>query len=133
MSTGTPKPVANNNEIILERVGNIQTTMVDIKDSLRTLTDSFRTFQLEYTKSHADVVNKADAAHKHLADHDKEIDAINIRIEKLAENLEKLENVISPLVTVNRVLIFFAGILGAAVLAFIGALLTHQIGVVLHP
>lgn len=107
--------------------------MTDVKDSLRLLSDSFRSFQLEYIKSHADVVNKVDVASRRIDEHDRDLADFRAQIKEITQGLEKLEKLVAPLIAVNRVLIFVGGILAAAVITFIGALLTHQIGVVLHP
>jgi hypothetical protein len=122
MPSQTPQPKT---DIILERVQFVQETVVKIENSVEKLVCKVGEFQLGYTKAHQQVVGDIEDAISRLNAHDKDI-------KDLRDQLSGLADVIKPLVFTNRILTWMAGIIGLGVIVFIGALLTHEVQVILH-
>jgi len=123
MPTQTPQPPKT--DVILERVQSVQETVIKIENAVEKLSCKVSEFQLGYVKAHERVVGDIEEAISRLNAHDKDI-------KDLRDDLKALTDVIKPLVFTNRILTWMAGIIGLGVIVFIGALLTHEVQVILH-
>lgn len=126
----TSKP--QNDAVQDARMQFIQETVKDIKDAVGCLTATVRDFQLNYTKAHEEVTASNKDARRRLDEHDKDIAELREEIKDLTKKLSDLADTIKPLVITNKVVVWLAALVGAGVVVFIGALLTHEIQVVFH-
>jgi hypothetical protein len=116
----TPVAGNNGNGRMEEKVNGIISDLHEIKTSLDKLNLCYQNFQLDYTKAHVIVEQKAEAAHNRIDKHDEEL-------EKMKKNIEEMTKAISPLITQSKILAWGASILGASVIALIWGIITHTV------
>ena len=113
----TPPPntqkTVPNYAVLLERIGNLQDDVRELYIKIDALMAEQRTFNVQYTKGHAELLADVKDHEKRLAD-----------VEKLADTLKDL---VSPLVFANKILIFIGSTLMLMIIAFLWALLTHKV------
>lgn len=108
------------NDVLLERINNLQQDVTRIISAVDASCNSQREFEKYYTEQHALVVNEAAAAHRRLDLQQKQIDTI------LAQ-MAALSNAMQPLIFQAKILNWFAISLGGSVLLLIIAVITHQV------
>lgn len=107
-----------------EKINDIIGDLQEIKTAVKELSGCYQNFQVDYTKAHVIVEQKADAAHKRLDDHDEEM-------EKIKQNVDNIAKSISPLMFQSKILGWLAAILGASVITLIWGLITHTVTIVI--
>lgn len=112
--------IDNDYGVILERIKHIQDDVIEIKESQKFGEERAQNFERHYIKDHAVVVQQAEAAHKRLNGHEDKIGS-------LENDLGALIKAMQPLVSTNRFLRWVGGIVGAALLALIIAVITGQV------
>lgn len=109
-----------NIEVLLERLSNVQTDVSDIKATVKCIEKRETTFERQYIKENAAVVQRASEAHNRL-------DSVEQEQKTQRKLITDLQKTIQPLVATNKIISWMGGILGASVLLLIWLLITGQV------
>ena len=115
--TPTIKP---NIDVILEKIEGVRCDTNEIKDTVHRTAEKFEGFQINYAAAHERVVNRTDEAHKR-------IDELERIVTEQGRQLMSLTKAIAPLVTSNKILVWFAAGCGGLLIVFLFSILTHQV------
>lgn len=99
-------------DVLLERVGALQTDITDIKCSTTALSSSLSMLRENYLVEHEKLVAAVRMLSTKVDEHDKVID--------------DLEKKIEPLMAAHKILVWVAGILGGSIIVLIWMVITHQ-------
>lgn len=123
MSAATDAEEMTVNETIIERLKGIQEDVAEIKADLRAYNEREVAFQRHYEREHQIVLGKAEAAHRR-------IDGLEPKVAENADQVKILTNLIQPLISTNKVLIWLGVGFGLSVVALIWAIIIGQAQVV---
>lgn len=112
------QPISN--AVLLEKINNVLEKVDDLAGDVKCNSTDFSKFAKEYAGAHAEVVGRADHAHKR-------IDELKLRMDATDEAVKKLTDSIRPLIYTNKILTWLAVGFGGSVIALIWAILTHTI------
>lgn len=108
------------NARIEEKINGIIEDLTEIKTAVKDISGCQQKFQVDYTKAHVIVEQKAEAAHNRLDKHDEEL-------EKMKQNIDKMTAALSPLITQSKILAWGASALGLSIIALIWGIITHTV------
>jgi hypothetical protein len=117
-------------QVLIERLSNLQADMTDIKGSIACFSGNLERLERLYLVEHEKLVGKVDAAFRRIDEQGARSDANTRRIEDITNQLIKLEKSIQPLVFSNKILAWIGVTLGGSVIALIWMVITHQVTLV---
>jgi len=109
-----------NTAVLVERLSNLQGDIAKIDSGINDIGERFMTFEKSYLLEHAKVANRADDAHQKLVDQ-------NDRIKTLETEFKKLSDMIQPLITTNKAVVWIGGVLGVSALGLVWSVMTGQV------
>lgn len=112
-------PTITQREVLIKMEGIQERMYSDIKEinnSVKSLDESQRKFQLDYTEEHERVVNTANSAHKR-------IDEIYTWKADTEKRIKAVEDALIAQRTMNKILVFISSVLGASVITYIWSLI----------
>jgi predicted RNase H-like nuclease (RuvC/YqgF family) len=107
------------NAVLAEKIDNLQTSINELKDTLRQLDGEQRQSELDAVRDHTRIEGKADAA--------------NNRLDIHSRRLEKVERDLPNLILAYRIMATVGGVLGVSVIALIWSLITGQAHITFTP
>ena len=107
------------NDVILEKINNVQGDVSEIKQDVKNLSNNYRAFERESIRERANLVGKVNAAQTYAEENRR-------RIVDIEKKMTEIQNALQPLIATNKLLAFIGGALGISIIALIWALITGQ-------
>lgn len=117
---GQPAAGGAQSAVLIERIGNLQIDVTDIKSGLVCLNASQEKLERMYLVEHQKVVSSTERAHQR-------IDVNERQIHEMTEQIVRLEKTIQPLITSNRIITWVGSILGGSIVILIWMIITGQV------
>jgi excinuclease UvrABC helicase subunit UvrB len=118
-----PAARPNNNDVLVAKLDGMSCDMAEIKAAVKEQTESFRTFQVTYTKEHEIVVQTAKRAHERL-------DELAKSEAKQDQEIQALQDAIGPLIVMSKTLTWLAIALGGSIIGLIWMIIIGQVQLV---
>jgi len=121
------KPGGGASALLLQAVESLRCDIQELKAALNKHTDDEHRFRLDYEVRHADVINKASAAHTRMDGLEKITTQNTADIAKNADAISKLDKSIQPLLFQSKIVGWFAITLAISVIGLVWSIITHQV------
>jgi hypothetical protein len=118
---------AATNGVILERLDQLRCDVNGLSGELRALADNVQKFELMYTAEHVKVVERLDAAHRRIDDHDKKFVEIDATVKGMQLSVIDMTSQVRQM---KAILVWIGGSVGVFVIALLWQIFTHQVAVV---
>lgn len=106
-------------DVILEKINNIQGDVSEIKTEVGSLNKSYQASQHEAIRERSELHMQSVASHRRLDVHEK-------RMKDIEDQMREIRNALQPLIFTNKILTFVGITLGGSTIALIWSLITGK-------